>query len=46
LIYATDGDYDPLTIPTDKMLVAYRISQQDIDIPEEELENYIVGLWF
>lgn len=39
--------YTPLEIPQEKMFTAYRIRQIGDDvIPDDEVKNYVVGLWF
>ena len=41
------ADYKPLQIPQDKLFSAYNIvASDDANIPNHEIQNYVIGLWF
>ena len=46
LIKEENGYFTPLQIPQEKMFTAYRIRQVGSSIPDDEIQNYVVGLWF
>ena len=38
--------YEPVSIPQEKLFTAYRLKTSDLSITDDEIENYVVGLWF